>query len=406
MIGPTFFSSFGSEFGSEPAPGSNEPSAAFVGPTGVGFTMALCRIDDGRMLLLYGNSADTTVIGVVLTVSGATITWGTPVNIAVGSSFTHVWSARQLNAATDEFVVCGRYNESSIYVRVIEISGSTITTPNALYTHTPGTSLFRGHMGVLSPTQLGLIYTPASGSISGLAATVAAGVVTFGTSAAMATTGYANLRSNDSPPAVTSGAMTIWFDMYDGVSLTNLNACKFSFSGTVTTIGTPWMQASPGDRFLRHPTTGFGTMAQRSLGSATMTMLYRDFGTGDIAETSGEFSSGVTGSYANSGSSPSFILGAPPNPYAPPPVDKLTGVSGAVNPAFSHYSVVYLVSQAVYLYTRSTAPAGQMSANIATLVASQAGNTIHEYVKSHKGVLVYRNSVTTTLTALVISGMN
>lgn len=400
--GPAFFSSFGAE------PGDNAPGAPSVGPTGVGFTMALCRIDDDRMLLLYNSTpAGLNVVGVVLTVSGATITWGTPVTIVTGWGFHGVFSARRLNAATDEFVVGGSHNNTMLYVRVIEISGSTITTPNALYTHTPGTSVFQGHLGVISPTQLGMIYTPDGGSISGLAATVAAGVVTFGTSSAMTKTGSANLQTRDSPPAVAGGGMTIWFEMYDGVSLTNLNACKFTFSGTVTTIGTPWMQASPGDRFLRHPVTGFGTMAQRSLGSATMTMMYRDFGTGDIAETSGEFSNGVTGSYANSGSSPSFILGAPPNPYAPPPVVNLIGESGAVNPAFSHYSVVYFVSNTAYLYTRSTAPAGQMSANIATLVASQAGfRGAHEYVKSHKGVLVYRNNVTTVLTALVISGMN
>jgi hypothetical protein len=396
-VGPNFFSS--GVAGVPPA------SLGAISPTG----LSVCRIDATRALVTYNNNAFTQTFAVVATVVGSEVVVGTPVSLTDGT-INWVNNARPLNdaAGDGEYVLFGQSTGgSNLFARVINVSGTTITLPYSTYSVFPGVGSASTYGEVLSPTQIGAVFQQSGGGfIRGIAATVASGVVTWGTSVVASRTGPANFRPKGSPPKRVSGGVDVWFDMYDGVLATNLNVVRFSFVGTTCTVGTPWMPAASGDRIQTWvsspPSIGMGAVAQTGLHASGMAMLYRDFGTGTLASVRGEFNSGVTGSYNHGDSAPYFVQASPPAPYAPPPIASVylgtdTSISVASNPSFTNYTVTYRDGIAGYYYTCSLSGEIDPVANPVLFAASGLGTTssvVHTYLSSTVMLLLYRSHLT------------
>lgn len=354
-VGPAFFSSGDLNEGLL-TPGTPTPSAIAVSGT-----PAICKIDSTRALVIYQQAGTFELAGVVITVSGGIPSFGTPV--VLSASVRVPLSVRMLNSGTGEFVAFSR-SGTQLAARVIVVSGTTITTPNAEALSAALTSPNRGYGEVLSTTQLGMVFEAQSAGlikVHGIAMTVAAGVITFGT-AAVST--MVDMGGGGGRPLVGSGELIQFGHDVNG-SPNYLSACGFAMSGTTCTPSTVYVPPVVGNRIRGDATNGFGSSIDA--GGGVLALIYQDFGTGSVASVRGAWSGGAA-SFSNSDSSKNIL---PATPYPPPPAASIQGY-GQVSPSGSYGVHFYTASGAVKMVAIGIFGTINMAGAIVTLVASGA----------------------------------
>lgn len=352
-VGPAFFSSGDLNEGLL-TPGTPTPSAIAVSGT-----PAICKIDSTRALVIYQQAGTFELAGVVITVSGGIPSFGTPT--VLSASVRVPLSVRMLDSGTGEFVAFSR-SGTQLAARVIVVSGTTISTPNAEALSGVLTFPNRGYGEVLSTTQLGVVLEAQDGGLTkvhGVAATVASGVITFGT-AAVST--MSSMGGGGGRPVVGSGEL-IQFGA-DSAGL-YLAACGFSMSGTTCTPGTVYLPPVVGNRISYGST--YGTGSTIDVGGGVAGMLYQDFSTGSVASVRMQYSGG-TATYSNSDTSKNIL---PASPYPPPPAANIQGY-GQASPSGTYGTHFYTASGAVKMVAIGIFGNVNMGGAIVTLVASGA----------------------------------
>jgi len=354
MVGPTFFGGSGVFDEGLLTPGTPTPSAIAVSGT-----PAICKIDSTRGLVIYQRAGTFELAAVVVTVTAGVPSFGTPVVLSAGVRVP--LSVRELNAGTGEYVAFGR-SGTQLSAIVIVVSGTTITTPNAEALSAALTSPTRGYGEVLSTTQLGVIFEAQDAGIfkvHGVAMTVAAGVITFGTPAFST---MISMGGGGGRPVLGSGELIQFGTDSTGFYLA---ACGFTMSGTTCTPGTPYLPPVVGNRISYGST--FGTGSTIDVGGGAAGMLYQDLGTGNVASVRMQYSGG-TATYSNSDTSKNIL---PASPYPPPPAANIQGY-GQASPSGTYGTHFYTASGAVKMVAIGIFGNVNMGGAIVTLVASGA----------------------------------
>lgn len=373
VVGPTFFSSPGG--GGTLTPGTPTPSAIAVSGT-----PCICPIDGTRALVIYQDASTFFLMGVVITVTGGVPSFGTPVALS-GASRVPL-SVRMLNAGTGEFVAFSRFTANA-FARIIVVTGTVITTPNAEASSAVLTSPNRGYGEVLSTGQGGVVIEDTVAGIQkvwGIACTFAAGAVTFGTP--VVSTMF-SLGGGGSRPVLYSGQL-VQFGMDVSGSPSYLAAVGFTMAGTTCIPSTMYLPTLVADRIRADAANSTGGTTDANGG--VVALLYQDFGTGNIASVRGAWS-GSAASYSNSDSSKNILTGGP---FTPPTATEIQGY-GQVSPAGSYGTLFTRIAGAIKLYPIGIAGNVNMAGAGVVLVASGAGaqRPGHVYMSSTQILYIY-----------------
>lgn len=356
IIGPTFFSGNAFDEGVL-TPGTPVPTAIAVSGTPV-----ICKIDSTRGLIVYQRGGTFDLAAVVVSVSGGVPSAGTPALLS--ASIRTPLSVRPLGDGT-QFVAFYR-NSTNLFAQVFEVSGTTITTPNAEATSAALTSPNRGYGEVLSAASAGIVFEASDAGVTkvhGVAITIASGVCTFGTPA------ISDMRSmggGGSRPVLRSGQL-VQFGKDVASSPIYLASVGFDISGSTCTAGAVKMPTLTADRIRADAT--YGTGGTIDAGGGVVALLYQDFGTGSVASVRGAWS-GTDATYSNSDANKNILPGSP---YAPPTTIEVQGY-GQVSPSGSYGTLFTSPSGAVKMYPIGISGTVNMAGNGVVLVASGASN--------------------------------
>jgi len=342
-------------------PGTPTPSAIAVNAA----TPAVCKVSDTSMLIVYQNTTPFYLAAVVVSVSGGVVSFGSPVTIS--SAARVPGSVRRLDAGTNEFVAfSSNAGGGLVAARVIEVSGTTITTPNAEYTKTGFTFPTRLYGEVLSNTSIGLVFEAdvvGVPKVHGLAATISSGVVSFGTAAAST---MFSMGGGGSRPVVRSGELVQFGKDVSG-SPAYLAAVGFTISGTSCTASTLYLPTLAADRIQLNATYGSGGTIDA--GGGVVALLYQDLGTSSVASVRGAWSgSGAT--YSNSDTDKNIL---PALPYPPPTAANIQSY-GQVAPSGSSGMFMQAAGGVISLYRVGIFGTINMETAIVPVVPSGASN--------------------------------
>jgi hypothetical protein len=180
--------------------------------------------------LIFYQPTSTSLSVVLATISGTSVSYGTPVSVAASGVTVPYAKTLAFNSTTG--IVCYRTTTPNWVLRAVTVSGATVTVGSATnLTSSNGTEAASGHMAMLDSTTGFVGYVTDTPSTFARAFTVSGTTITLGTAATLIGTWNEFFNATQ----ISSGKVLVGYN--DGTT-GFLQARVITNSGTTLTLGT------------------------------------------------------------------------------------------------------------------------------------------------------------------------